>query len=75
MLNKSKKELQVMSTNTLEERLDCLAGISARLYDYRHVFNTAIIDGKLDEVEPLTAMVQNEINMIVDILESRELQH
>lgn len=64
-----------MSTHTLEERLDCLAGISDRLYGYRHVFNMAIIDGKLDEVEPLTAMVQNEIDVIIDILESRELQH
>lgn len=63
-----------MSNNTLEERLDCLCDMKARMYDYRHVFNTAIIDGKMQEVEPLTAMIQNEIDMVVDILESRDLE-
>lgn len=71
MLNKSKKELETMSTYTLQERLDCLRDMKARMHNYRDVFNTAIINGKLQEVEPLTSMMQDEINLIVDILELR----
>lgn len=71
MLNKSKKELQTMSTYSLQERLDCLCDMKVRMYNYRDVFNTSIINGKLQEVEPLTSMMQDEINLIIDILEFR----
>jgi len=57
-----------MTTYTLEERLDCLCSMKAKLYDYRHVIN-------VEDGEPLTDMVQNEINLICEILEERELLH
>lgn len=52
-----------MSQNTLEERLDALSSIICKLHDYRHVF---------EHDENLLTMVQEEINDIVNVLESRE---
>lgn len=63
MKNTTKKQLKGMSSNTLEERLDALCSIIAKLQDYKHVF-------KADEA--LYTMVQDEINDICIELESRE---
>jgi hypothetical protein len=63
MKNTTTKQLKAMSQNTLEERLDALCSIMAKLQDYSHVFETD---------EKLHTMVQDEINDIVNELESRE---
>jgi hypothetical protein len=64
MKNKTSQQLKSMSTNTLEERLDALCSTIAKLtQDYRHVFEAD---------EKLCVMVQDEINDIVDELESRQ---
>jgi len=63
MKNTTTKQLKRMSQNTLEERLDALCSIIAKLQDYRHVFEAD---------EKLHTMVQDEINDIVNELESRE---
>ena len=53
-----------MSVNTLEERLDALCAIIAKLEQYQHVFETD---------EKLHTMVQTEIDDIVEQLEARYL--
>ena len=58
-----KTQLKKKSTYNLEERLDALCSMRAKLYDYRHVF---------DEDDRLCEMVQSEINYIVNELENRE---
>ena len=57
------------STNDLEERLDCLCSMKARMWDYRHVFSFAE-DG--EKGEKITDLVQKMINDIVNELERRE---
>ena len=55
--------LKNKSNYELEEILDCLCSIKAKLNDYRHV---------IDESSKLSQEVQISINNIVDVLESRE---
>jgi hypothetical protein len=58
------KQLKTMSVNTLEERLDAMCAILCKLTnDYMHAF---------DPQEDICIMVQNEVNIIVLELESRE---
>ena len=57
------------STNYLEERLDCLCSMKAKMYDYRHVFSLFEDNGK---GEKITNLVQQMIDEIVDELERRE---
>jgi hypothetical protein len=64
MKNTTTKQLKAMNQNTLEERLDALCSIIAKLEQYMHVFETD---------EKLHTMVQTEINDIVEQLEAREL--
>jgi len=64
MKNTTAKQLKAMSVNTLEERLDALCAIIAKLEQYRHVFETD---------EKLHTMVQTEIDDIVEQLEARYL--
>ena len=64
MKNTTAKQLKAMSVNTLEERLDALCAIIAKLEQYQHVFETD---------EKLHTMVQTEIDDIVEQLEARYL--
>jgi mannosyltransferase OCH1-like enzyme len=58
-----KTQVKKKSTYDLEERLDALCSMRAKLYDYRHVF---------EDDDRLCEMVQSEINDIVNELEKRE---
>jgi hypothetical protein len=58
-----KTQVKKKSTYDLEERLDALCSIRAKLYDYSHVF---------EEDDRLCEIVQSEINDIVNELENRE---
>jgi len=51
------------STYILEERLDCLCSMLARLRDYMHV---------IDPTDPIYVKVQDEINNIVNEIENRD---
>jgi hypothetical protein len=64
-MNKTKKQLKAMSSYDLDERLDALRDIEEILYKYRHVFDVE------DNKEKLSAMVEIEIGMTIDILEER----
>ena len=64
MKNQTAKEIRAKSTYALEERLDALCSIMAKLKECWHVF---------DADEKLQTMVQDEINDVVDELETREL--
>ena len=55
-------ELKKKSTYELEEILDCLVSIRAKLYDYRHV---------ISEKAELVENVQKQINTICRILDKR----
>ena len=50
----------------LEERLDCLCCLRAKLYDFRHV---------IDEADPIVVSIQNEIDNIINQLEDEELHN
>jgi hypothetical protein len=65
MKNQTAKEIKAKSTYELEERLDALCSIMAKLTQYGHVF---------EPEERLWSMVQDEINDIVDELEAREIE-
>lgn len=64
-MNKTKNQLKAMSSYNLEERLDALRDIQQTIDKYRHVFNVE------DDKEKLSAMVDAEIQMTLDILEER----
>lgn len=64
-MNKTKNQLKAMSSYDLEERLDALRDIQQTIDKYRHVFNVE------DDKEKLSAMVDAEIQMTLDILEER----
>jgi hypothetical protein len=64
-MNKTKKQLKAMSSYDLDERLDALREIEEILYKYRHVFDVE------DNKEKLSAMVEIEIGMTIDILQER----
>lgn len=57
------------STNYLQERLDCLCSMKARMWDYRHVFSFVEDNEK---GEKITDLVQKMINEICDELDRRE---
>lgn len=65
MKNKTAKQVKTTSDYELEERLDALCSIIAKLTQYGHVFTPD---------EKLWTMVQDEINDIVEELEERELK-
>jgi len=53
------------SNNELEEKLDALSQISARMYDYRHVFNH-------DDGEPMVIMMEETMFALRQELIKRE---
>ena len=59
-------ELPTTSTYNLEEMLDCLCSMKARMYDYRHVFNH-------EDGEPILDLVQDMINDICNELDNRKI--
>jgi len=56
-------ELKKKSTYELEEILDCMVSIKAKLYDYRHV---------ISEKSEIVETVQKQINTICRILDKKE---
>lgn len=64
-MNTLKSALRRMSQHTLEERLDALASMRAKTYDYRHVF---------EDDDPIVMVIQTEIDNVVTELERREAQ-
>lgn len=64
-MNTLKSALRRMSQHTLEERLDAMASMRAKTYDYRHVF---------EDDDPIALIIQTEIDNIVTELERREAQ-